>query len=372
RHFEYGKICDSLDIVVMGNTKPRETEREKTRNRCVATNPFVEGGERNNVRIYPSGGGNKMMRFFKACKLAGKIMRNKKMDLITTQDTAFTGLIGYCLKKKFKTKLNIQIHGREEKLLNKILFFSIKGSIIKSADSIRVVSERIKKWVVDKYKVNEKKIFKIPICAQCDTNMRMHANDTNNTNNTNNTNGKSDSHRDYFTILTVGRLVKVKNIKLQIEALVDVLKIFPKTELIIVGDGPERKSLEKLAGKLKIKKNVKFEGWQNELTDYYKKADLFVLTSDKEGWSMAVIESMLSGCPVVMTEVGCAGEVVKNEQNGLVIPVNNKKALISAISKMIADKDKRKKFAVNGMETIAGLPDKEKTLRMYKGMWGEN
>jgi len=359
RHFEYGRICDSLDIVVLGGNA-------------------VEGGERDNVRIYGSGGGHKVMRFLKACRLAGKIMRSKKIDLITTQDAAFTGLIGYCLKKKFKPKLNIQIHGSEEKLLNKILFFSIKGKIIKSADSIRVVSERLKRWVVDKYGVDEKRVFKIPIHSQESkgeeiSNDKFQISKKIQMSNFKCQKGEEgrDGEEDHFTILTVGRLVKVKNVKLQIEAMADVLKIFPKTELVVVGDGNERKRLEKLTGKLKIQKNVKFTGagWGQDLIIYYKKADLFVLTSNNEGWGLVIIEAMASGCPVVMTDVGCAGEVVEHEKNGLVIPVNDKKALIAAICKMIANKDKREMFAANGLEAIAGLPSREETLGMYRGMW---
>lgn len=410
RHFKYGKICDSLDIVVLHtkrhiclhrqetehHARLRQSEADETARtgKKIPLAPFIKGGNNGNVRIYASGGKNKIISFFRACALAGRIAKEHKIDLITTQDAGYAGLIGYCLKKKFKVKLNVQIHGQEEKLFNKILLFPFRKKIIKNADSVRVVSEWLKRWVMKKYRVRAEKIFKIPIysqekklrnleikkldpvderrasirnylpaevstcaCLNADRLMRIREL------------GDADINGGIFTILTVGRLVKVKNIKLQIEALADVVKIFPDVKLIIVGDGTEKENLQKLASKLKLDDSVEFAGWQKDLAPYYENADLFLLTSNNEGWGMVVIEAMSAGCPVIMTDVGCAGEIVKNEENGIVIHIGDKKALIAAISEMITNKEKRAMFAEKGVKAVNILPNGEETLKMYGEMW---
>lgn len=426
RHFEYGKICDELHIVVLGNTNLRETEHEFTRS--------------SNVRIYGVQGSSKITRLWNGYKKAKAIVERgrgrvvldvppqspsgtaalaRNIDLVTTQDAGFTGLIGYFLKKKYEVnpapfrqswwtrliifsgkrsifpkrcgvKLNIQIHGQEEKLINKILLSPFKKRIIKSADSIRVVSERLKIMVAEKYSITDKKIYVVPIYSEFAGKLRNLKFEIRN----------CESKKD-FNILTVGRLVKVKNIGLQIEALADVVKIFPDTRLVIVGDGPEKENLQKIAKKFKVEDKVEFAGRVDNgrvkgpdlpmgraapffakggvdpamrrrfnLGEYYRKADLFVLTSNDEGWGMVIIEAMAAGVPVIMTAVGCAGEIVKNGKNGIVIPTGDRKALVAAICDMIADVEKREKFSKNGKTVVDNLPDKQDTLEMYREMWG--
>ncbi len=92
RHFEYGKICESLDIIVLGNyTKLHQTEHDPP---FPSTGGHIKGGNNENVKIYAAGGNNKISRFFRACALAGEIAKNNKIDLVTTQDAVYTGLIG--------------------------------------------------------------------------------------------------------------------------------------------------------------------------------------------------------------------------------------------------------------------------------------
>ncbi len=255
----------------------------------------------------------------------------------------------------------------------------MKKKIIKNADSVRVVSERLKEWVVDKYGIANDRIFVIPIYTEYESGIKNHESGIKNQGLRNNLLAQAGEMKKLeirnwkleknFTILTVGRLVKVKNIKLQIEAMADVIKIFPDVRLVIVGDGPEKEKLHRLANRLKLKDKVEFKGWQEKVKPYYENADLFLLTSNSEGWGLVVVEAMKFGLPVIMTDVGCAGEVIKNEKNGIVIPIKDKKALIAAISEMIANKEKREVFAEKGLETVNKLPDKEETLGLYRRMW---
>lgn len=352
RHFEYGKICDELHIVVLHANQPqsfdgaqRECESESTRKLSFSQQEKISEKIHSNVRIYGVKGKNKIFRLWDGYKKAKAIVESGKPHLaspskgeetkfvVTTQDAGFTGLLGYLLKKNYGVKLNIQIHGQEEKLFNKILLFPFQKLIIRNADSIRVVSERLKNLVVGEYGVDTAKIYVISIYSEFAGKLRNLKFEIRN----------CESIK-YFNILTVGRLVKVKNIKLQIEALAEVIKIFPNIRLVIVGDGHEKNNLQKIAKRLKVEDKVEFAGWQDNVADYYKKADLFLLTSNSEGWGMAAMEAMAAAVPVIMTDVGCAGEILKNEENSLIIPINDKKSLIAAICTMITDVEKKKDF----------------------------
>src|SRR4030043_1964043 len=108
RHFEYGNICESSDIVVL-HEKQHEKENEITRNK------------QKNVRIYGVKGCNKIERLRDGYKKAKDIVKKEKINLITTQDAGFTGLIGFLFKRKYWGRLNVQIHGKGEKMLNKNL-----------------------------------------------------------------------------------------------------------------------------------------------------------------------------------------------------------------------------------------------------------
>ncbi len=120
---------------------------------------------------------------------------------------------------------------------------------------------------------------------------------------------------------------------------------------------------------MKIKANVIFEPWTDDLVSYYKTADLFLLTSNHEGYGMSVVEAMAAGCPLIMTDVGCARELVKNEYNGLVTPIGSREGLVEGIGRMIKEPALREKLKNNGLAMVKNLPTKEEYLNLYKESW---
>ena len=167
----------------------------------------------------------------------------------------------------------------------------------------------------------------------------------------------------------------VKNINLQIEVMeeiVESLKLKVKSlriELWIVGSGPERKNYELRITNYELGKNIKLLGRKDNLDEYYNSADAFLLTSNSEGWGLSVIEAAAHGLPIIMTDVGLAGEVIKNNESGLVIPVGDKEKLIEAMEKIIIDKNLRKRLGSGAQAAIKKLLSKEKTLELYKKSW---
>ena len=92
--------------------------------------------------------------------------------------------------------------------------------------------------------------------------------------------------------------------------------------LHIVGSGPDEKKLKSYVARLGLEQHVVFHGYQSgyALGMFYRECDAFLLTSDYEGWGMVIIEAAAAGLPIIMTDVGCAGEIIIHGESGLVVP----------------------------------------------------
>jgi len=314
--------------------------------------------------IYPTNSGCRLAYFFDSFKIAKKILRQNKIDLIFTQDPFETGLAGWLIARKNKIKLQLQIHTdflspyfAGESLANK--FRVLLGKfLIRRADGFRAVSSRIKDSLIAR-KIPPEKIFVLPIFVDIEKFKAAPI--------------RTDLKQKYpqfdFIILMASRLSKEKNIDLAIEAMTEITKKYPKTGLIIVGSGPEKENLKFKIKNLKLHDSVLLEPWTDELASYYKSADLFLLTSNYEGWGMAIVEAMASGCPVLMTDVGCAGDLIRNGENGLVVPVNDKKILTETIFRLLADRSEIKYLAKKAFPAVNLLLSKQAYLDKYKDSW---
>jgi len=320
-----------------------------------------------NLFIYGSNGNNKANRFLGSHKKVRQILKNKNLKdwLITTQDLFFSGLLGYLLKRKFSIKLHVQVHTdflskhfRQESLYNFFQYFLGKF-IVKKADSFRAVSERIKQGLIN-LRVNKDKITVVPICVE----VKSPAGSAGRRQ------LKSKSqNQDKFIFLTVGRLVKVKNIGLQIRAMAEIIKQHKDVELWIVGEGKKRRNLEELVKRLKLKNKVKFWGWQDNLEKFYRQADVFLLTSNYEGWPQVVIQAAFFNLAIIITNFSSAGEFIINNENGIIIPINDLSSLKRTMIGLLEDKELRRRLGENAKKTISRLPDKEQTLKLYKKSW---
>jgi len=110
---------------------------------------------------------------------------------------------------------------------------------------------------------------------------------------------------------------------------------------------------------------IYFFSWTDNPAEMMKAADIYVLSSNYEGWGRVCIEALAADTPLIMTDVGCAGEIVRNNENGLVVPVNNQMALSKAMMKLIKDWNLRQNLVLNGRKTVKKLPDFEDNVKNY-------
>lgn len=150
--------------------------------------------------------------------------------------------------------------------------------------------------------------------------------------------GRLGLPRDARVLLAVGRLSAEKGHADLIEAMALLRASHPaNVRLIVVGDGPERRPLERRCAALNLSDSVTFTGQQADLAPYYGIADLFVLPSHSEGSPNALLEAMAAGLPIVSTGVGGAAELVSNENTALVVGCRDPRAISLAIGRLLAD-----------------------------------
>jgi glycosyltransferase involved in cell wall biosynthesis len=157
---------------------------------------------------------------------------------------------------------------------------------------------------------------------------------------------------DMNVITTVGRLVKEKGLQFLMEAFKEVLRVFPKTYLLIVGDGVLRNNLEQLTFSLGLQDRVVFTGMRRDLDEIYRSIDIFVLSSVFESFGNVALEAASYGKPVIATRVGGLPEAVLDGQTGILVPPANIVELASAMIEMLGNREKAVKMGQAGRERI--------------------
>ncbi|HOJ13720.1 MAG TPA: glycosyltransferase family 4 protein [Deltaproteobacteria bacterium] len=147
---------------------------------------------------------------------------------------------------------------------------------------------------------------------------------------------------DEPVILTVGRLGREKGHDLLIRAFAALGEVRTGWRLVILGEGKERKNLERLASSLGIQDSVLMPGVVPEPAHWLYKAPIFVLPSRYEGFPNALLEAMAAGCAVIAADCPSGpAEIVKNDHNGILVPTEDVPALCAAMKRLILAKDLR-------------------------------
>lgn len=330
RFLEYGKITERYTVIVPG----------------AVSRKFILGG---GVVLIGVQRAAKPIMFFRLFLLGHRALKENTYDIITVRDPYFLGFIGVILSKIHRVGMEVQVHGFER-------FFGVRKLLARfvlgRAGSIRTVSKRLSKELQREFAIQEERITVVPIYVNCDYFRSK------------NTDGKEGRN---FAFLSISRLASIKRIDLQLSALSLLLKIHPHTELFVVGDGPEKKNLLKKVRLLGIEKNVHFCGHEKDVSLYFKKSDCLLLTSDREGYGLIVVEAVCFGLPVIMTRVGCAQEVVIHNENGIVISPGNVKELFIAMKEIVENESLRKKLRSNSKHKK--LPSLSDTLSLYEQSW---
>ena len=153
-------------------------------------------------------------------------------------------------------------------------------------------------------------------------------------------------------VLTAARLVSWKGVDSIIRTIAKIRDDFPRIGLMVAGDGPERRQLEKLAVESELP--VQFLGFrsQENLYNIMRAADVFVLFSTYEGMPHSVLEAMACGTPVVASSIGGTVEVITDQVNGLLVPAGNETALADAIRQLLNQGSLAQKLSIGAGHTL--------------------
>jgi len=167
-------------------------------------------------------------------------------------------------------------------------------------------------------------------------------------------------------IVGIGRMTNQKNFRLLIDAFADFVKICKNYELHIYGDGELRENLESMVKKNFLSEKVFFHGYVDNIVEQIYKYKMYVSTSNFEGISNAMLETMAMGIPVICTDcpVGGARMIIEDSVNGILIPMNDKKALVDAMLKIVEDVVHAEKMAEEGIKIRRNL-----NLRFIAKQW---
>lgn len=172
-------------------------------------------------------------------------------------------------------------------------------------------------------------------------------------------------------IACVARLIPRKGLEHLINAMEELDD--SSIRLSIYGTGSHAKQLQDLVVELGLQNKVAFAGFKKrtELPDVYKSADIFVLPSVSESCSMALLEAMASGLPVVATSVGGNVEIVANGVNGLLVPPEDPAALAGAIRHMASDSTLRSEMGRQSRSLASQYYNADIVAERYKKVYEE-
>ncbi|MFO0773263.1 MAG: glycosyltransferase [Nitrospiraceae bacterium] len=151
---------------------------------------------------------------------------------------------------------------------------------------------------------------------------------------------------------SVGNLYPVKGHTYLLDAIPSVLKHCPNTTFIFAGRGELEGALKEQARSLGIEANVKFLGLRQDIPNLLAAMDVFCMPSLSEGLSIALLEAMAAGKPVVVTNVGGNPEVVLNGKTGLLVEPQSGRELATALTQVLSDAVMRQSFAKAGKQRL--------------------
>ncbi len=324
RQLEYFRGYEA-DIVIMAEGAPK----------TVALSP--------QVTAHVAGGSNRALAWVNAARLARRLLKAKRPDVLTVQDPFFSGLAGATARCGLRTHLHIQDHSgafaRQPLGLKEKVLFIIARHLAKRADRVRTVSRR-GAMGLERLGVDMQRVDIVPVASDVTRFSSLLPKTS------------AGAH-----LVCVSRLSYEKGVDMLLHALPKIRERMPEAHLTVVGDGPERTVLENLSARLGLADVVRFAGAQADTAPFLQDADVYVQPSRFEGWGIAVIEAAAASRPLVMTDVGCAGEVIRDGESGLVVPPQDPDALASAVIRLLTDRELAARLGRAAYLAAQAVPD---------------
>jgi glycosyltransferase involved in cell wall biosynthesis len=169
----------------------------------------------------------------------------------------------------------------------------------------------------------------------------------------------------------VGVLRPQKAISVLVHAAALLKHDWPQAQVLVVGDGPERASLEQLTRELGLQSTVRFIGHRSDISDLLSVLDVAVCCSDFEGSPLAVMEYMEASLPVVATAVGGVPDLIESGRHGLLVPPRDPARLAGAIAELLREPQRARAMGARGRERRLNEFDIDVLVHRLEDLYGE-
>ena len=303
-----------------------------------------------------------------------KLVKKEKIDIIHAHWIIPQGFLAVLYKKLFRRKdlkIICTVHGGDIFSLRGWLMTKIKKWILNNVNEITVVSEEVRNEIekigistkIPPLKKGARRISIAPMGV--DKNVFSP--------NKYDKNIKKKYNITSSFLLFVGRLVEKKGTNYAISAMPSVLKKYPDTKFIIIGEGPLENDLKNQVKRLNLENNIIFTGGisNDELPKYYATADILLGPSitakngDSEGFGLIFVEALLCKCCVISSDLKAISDIIKNEETGIQVDVKNTELFADKIIELIEDENKRKKLAGDGCKFVRERFTWDMTVKKY-------
>ena len=278
------------------------------------------------------------LQWFRACL---RLLRKERVALIHAHEFSAI-LCGWIMAKLAGIPLVATVHGKNyfsEKLRRRVVyrFVSRQGTMI-------TVSHDLKRFVCDKVGVAEKRVEVIyngvaPALTVTDEETQK-------------CKAELGISGCYPVLGVVGSLYIVKGHGFLLEAMPELLRRWPRARLLVIGRGELEVALKEQVEQLAIGTNVHFLGMRQDVPRLLSVLDAFVLPSLSEGLSLALLEAMACGKPVVATRVGGNPELIDHGRTGFLVQPEDAKDLAAYLVKLLSDPKMMQQFGRQAAERV--------------------
>lgn len=299
-----------------------------------------------NIFVYSTESHSRLLYVFDALRIAKSI---EGIDVVSTQDPFECGLAGHFIARRKKVPLQLQLHTDmwsdefvRQAFLNRIRRL-VAVWLFQRASCVRVVSERARESLKKRKLVPGIPVAVLPVYVELDELLAR-------------TPPSFELHTKYpqfnFIILMCSRLAVEKRIDVALDAFHIVATKYPRVGVVIVGDGSRMGQLQRKTIRLGLGDRVVFEGWQEDLVPYYKSADMYLLTSEYEGFGRTLIEAAAVGRAIVSTDVGIAGSVLIHSESALICPVGDIECIARHIEELVENNALRTRLGITARSAV--------------------
>lgn len=279
------------------------------------------------------------------------IVRKEKIDVIHSHHrmaSFYSLLVSTIFPRLRRIYTSHNIFNDKKKLTS----FSLKGS------EIVAVGNDVRKNLVNTYNVNDTNIHVIYNSIDMTTTFGKWNIELN-----------SLKKNGCYLVGNIGRISKQKGMEYFVQAIGNVKKTIPKIKGIIIGDGEQRKNLEKLIFKLDLEEDIVLLGYQDNVLDIINQLDFVVLSSLWEGFPLTPVETFSVGKTIIATDINGTNEIVEDFYNGLLVPVQDINKLTDAIIELCTNLNLRGRLEKNAKLTYDEKYSYKKFLNMYKELY---